>query len=258
MDLSPVKISSIRIEDPLPFSLLGPSGTLLLKKGSRVKSRADLETMAQGNDSLFIDRQDAQALKRHQEGQMLTMLARDSKLANITQAGDQVAMAKRSPARLPEVDKEADWPYLQEQAHASLRNGREAAFLEQVDRHRHQVAPRLHVLQQAPLSGPGDDDRAQYRVLLQRTGDFTPQRALIAGVIKAHIDAWRARNAMARHVEVVECANDCFFDAVHIFFDVVARTLEVNQRIGHHLARAMKRDLATTIGGYNGNIARGQ
>ena len=134
MDLSPVKISSIRIEDPLPFSLLGANGTLLLKKGSRIKSRTELEAMAQGNDSLFIDRQDAQALKRHQEGQMLTMLARDSKLANITQAGDQVALAKRSPARLPEVDKEADWPYLQEQAHAILRNGREAAFLEQIDR----------------------------------------------------------------------------------------------------------------------------
>ena len=51
----------------------------------------------------------------------------------------------------------------------------EARILEQVDRHGHQVPPRLHVLQQSPLSGPGHDDRAQHRVLLQRTGDFAPQ-----------------------------------------------------------------------------------
>ena len=84
------------------------------------------------------------------------------------------------------------------------------------------------------------------------------QHGVAVWVIKAHINARRARNAMACHAKVVECANDRFFDAVHIFFDVVARTLEVNQRLSHHLARAVERDLPTTIGSYNGNIARGQ
>jgi len=84
------------------------------------------------------------------------------------------------------------------------------------------------------------------------------QHGMAAGVVQPDVNAWRTRHAVTRHAKPAEGANHRLLDPVHILFHVVARPLQVNQRIRHHLARPVIRHLPTPIGLHHRNTPRGQ
>ena len=125
-----------------------------------------------------------------------------------------------------------------------------------------------HVQRQAVVGAVAADLDAQCRDFSQpgevRHGAGTARRAFLGalgqhgvavGVMKAHIDARCAVHAVARDAVVGQGADDGFLEAVHIFFDVVARALQVQQRVGHYLAGAVVGDLAAPVGGDDGDVA---
>ena len=60
---------------------------------------------------------------------------------------------------------------------------------------------------------------------------------------------------MAGHAKMHQRVEHGFLDAIDIFLDEVARALEVDQRINHHLTGAVKRHLAAPVGLHDGNLA---
>ena len=81
------------------------------------------------------------------------------------------------------------------------------------------------------------------------------QHGVAARVIQAHINAGRTRHTVAGDAKVLQRADHCIFQPVHIFLDEVAHALQIQQRIGHDLAGAVIRHLPTAIGCHHGNIA---
>ena len=63
---------------------------------------------------------------------------------------------------------------------------------------------------------------------------------------------------MSRDAKVHQRADDGFFNAEHILFDVIACALEVDQRVGHDLARAVKGNLSPTVRCHYSNATRRQ
>ena len=50
-------------------------------------------------------------------------------------------------------------------------------------------------------------------------------------------------------------ADHGFLDAVDVFLDEVARALQVQQRVGHHLPGAVVRHLPAAVGRHHGDVA---
>lgn len=84
------------------------------------------------------------------------------------------------------------------------------------------------------------------------------QRGVAVWGVEANINAWCPRNAMPCHAKVQQRANEGFFHTVYVLFHVIASALQVHQRISHHLAWAVVGHLPAAVGGYHGNVARGQ
>ena len=63
---------------------------------------------------------------------------------------------------------------------------------------------------------------------------------------------------MPRDAKVQQRANEGFFHAMHILFHVIARALQVHQRIGHYLAGAVVGHMSAAVGGNHGNVAGGE
>jgi len=105
-----------------------------------------------------------------------------------------------------------------------------------------------------------DAERADLAQAAERVaaGCRAGQRRVRERIVEPHIDAGRAGDPMSGHVPVRERADHRFFEPVGIFLDVVARALQVGQRIGHELARAVVGHLAAAVGLHHRNIARGQ
>ena len=55
MNLAAISLDLIRLKQPLPFSLRGPDGKLLAKKGFVVGSMESLQMVAGGRGELYID-----------------------------------------------------------------------------------------------------------------------------------------------------------------------------------------------------------
>ncbi|MNV79112.1 hypothetical protein D3C71_1726460 [compost metagenome] len=77
-------------------------------------------------------------------------------------------------------------------------------------------------------------------------------------VIQPDVDARRTAHAVACHSKVRQCADHRLFHAVDVLLDEVARALQVDQRVGHHLARAVIGDLSPPVGGDHGDRPRVQ
>ena len=65
----------------------------------------------------------------------------------------------------------------------------------------------------------------------------------------------RTRDLVAGDAEMVQRADHGFFHAVDVFLDVVARALQVDERVGDHLPRPVEGDLPAAIGGDHRNLA---
>ena len=84
------------------------------------------------------------------------------------------------------------------------------------------------------------------------------QHGVATGIIQAHVDARRAVHTVAGHVIVRQGADQGLLQPVHIFLYVVAGALQIQQRIGHHLSRAMVRDLPAAVGGHDRDVTWGK
>ena len=64
MQLIPVSVESIRINQPLPFPLMDKNGVLLAKRSFIIESREALAEISQRGGGLFIDVADSEAHHR--------------------------------------------------------------------------------------------------------------------------------------------------------------------------------------------------
>ena len=78
------------------------------------------------------------------------------------------------------------------------------------------------------------------------------------GVVQAHVDAWRASDAVACDAVFAQRVDQRGFDAEDVFLDVDRQPPQVHQRIGHHLPRAVVGDLAAAVGAHDRDVAGGQ
>jgi HD-GYP domain-containing protein (c-di-GMP phosphodiesterase class II) len=137
MNLVTVNLSSIRIGEPLPFSLRDENGILLAQKGFVVNSRDDLEQMIGLRGNLFIDFAESESHHRAYMGKLHRMVRKDQSLG-------QIAGAQMSPSGLgnpldPTNAGEPRWLDLQEQTYALLRDSNPATFRPRLDKLQEQL-----------------------------------------------------------------------------------------------------------------------
>jgi HD-GYP domain-containing protein (c-di-GMP phosphodiesterase class II) len=136
MELTPVKITTIRTDVALPFAIWDKEGRLLARSGSVIDDRRELQTLLRAREDVYIDVRDSDEHKRFHESRLMTMVMNDERIGKIAQTNSRASdlIQRAIVANTSESDSEPDWIYVQEQAHAILRNGRDEGFLGQVDR----------------------------------------------------------------------------------------------------------------------------
>lgn len=140
MELVPVKLTSVIVTEPLRFALWDEKGVLLAKKGYQFDDRRELEELVEGRDNVYIDIVDSAVHRQQHLGQMVGMLNSNVPLGRIADS-QPTAKLPDGPSfksvlerSAPEVEKDPDWPYLQEQLHAILRRTEDSVFINQLDR----------------------------------------------------------------------------------------------------------------------------
>jgi len=133
MNLVTVNVDSIRLGQPLPFTLRDEGGVLLASKGYVVRSRADLDQIIRQRGDLFIDVAESESYHRAYVGKLRTLVNEDRTLGKI--AGAQLSASDLSSRRAAEGGSgEPDWLDLQGQAHAMLRDSNPASFQNRLDK----------------------------------------------------------------------------------------------------------------------------
>ena len=72
-------------------------------------------------------------------------------------------------------------------------------------------------------------------------------------IVQPNVYAGRAQNAMPCQSNALQNLQDRMLEAEDKLLDIDALATEVDQHIGHHLPRSMKRDLPTPVGLYHRN-----
>jgi len=136
MELTPVKITTIRTDLALPFALWDKEGRLLARSGSVIDDRRELQTLLRAREDVYIDVRDSDEHKRFHESRLMTMVMNDERIGKIAQTSSRASdlIQRAVTANQTEDDSDPDWVYVQEQAHAIMRNGRDEGFLRQIDR----------------------------------------------------------------------------------------------------------------------------
>lgn len=133
MNLVTVNVDSIRLGQPLPFTLRDEGGVLLASKGYVVRSRADLDQIIRQRGDLFIDVAESESYHRAYVGKLRTLVNEDRTLGKI--AGAQLSASDLSSRRAAEGGSgEPDWLDLQGQAHAMLRDSNPASFQNRLEK----------------------------------------------------------------------------------------------------------------------------
>ena len=146
MELTPVKITTIRTDQALPFALWDKEGRLLARSGSVIDDRRELQTLLRAREDVYIDVRDSDEHKRFHESRLMTMVMNDERIGKIAQTTSRASdlIQRAANANLEEGDTNPDWVYVQEQAHAILRNGRDEGFLRQIDRLENRISRYSH------------------------------------------------------------------------------------------------------------------
>jgi HD-GYP domain-containing protein (c-di-GMP phosphodiesterase class II) len=132
MNLVNVSIDSIRLSQPLPFSLMDKGGVLLAPKGFVVVDKAYLEQIITQRGKLYIDVSESEAHRRAYVSKLHNLVREDRLLGQI--AGAEMS-AEDMPA--PSTIEDAgvtDWLNLQGQTHAMLRDGNPESFRTRLDK----------------------------------------------------------------------------------------------------------------------------
>ena len=142
MDLTPVKITTIRTDIALPFALWDKEGRLLARSGSVIDDRRELQTLLRARDDVYIDVRDSEEHQRFHQSRLLTMVMNEERIGKIADTTSRSSDRLQRAVTVGPTDNDAepDWIYVQEQAHAILRNGRDEAFLRQIDRLEHRIS----------------------------------------------------------------------------------------------------------------------
>lgn len=133
MNLVPVTTDSILVGQPLPCALLDQNGVLLASPGYMVGSRQELEVMVGQRSQIYIDADQTDNLRRGYVNRLNNLVLEDRSLGQIAEVQVSPYDAKRNKS--VDIDNdEADWLYLQHQAHALLRDHQGDTFLPRLER----------------------------------------------------------------------------------------------------------------------------
>ncbi|MES2186178.1 MAG: phosphohydrolase [Pseudomonadota bacterium] len=134
MNLIPLKPESIKLGQPLPFSLRTQDGTLLAHKGFIVGTRAQLDTMLARAGVLHIDLEESPDQARAFMNQLDTMVREQRTIGQI--ASTQMSAGKSATDKAEDAIREGppDWQELQLRATAMLKNPRAPDFLARLER----------------------------------------------------------------------------------------------------------------------------
>jgi HD-GYP domain-containing protein (c-di-GMP phosphodiesterase class II) len=132
MNLVTVNIDSIRIGQPLPFSLRDEGGVLLAHKGYVVSSRQELDLVVGRRSNLFIDVDESESQRRAYVGKLHSLVREDRPLGQIS--GAQMLTSDLDSHRDTQDTGEADWLDLQVQVNTMLRDTNPASFRLRLDK----------------------------------------------------------------------------------------------------------------------------
>ncbi|XAH23268.1 phosphohydrolase [Xylophilus sp. GW821-FHT01B05] len=134
MKLVPLKLESIRLGQPLPFSIRTAEGTLLAARGLVLEQ---LDLLAEGGGTLYVDIQESPDYHRAFMGQLDTLLRTEHTIGEIASA----RISADAPRGTAHARDEAalrtgplDWHELQIRATALLRAPQEHDFLPRLRR----------------------------------------------------------------------------------------------------------------------------
>lgn len=143
MNLVIVKADSIRIGQPLPFTLRDEGGVMLANKGYVVRSRADLDQIVALRGELYIDVAESESHHRAYMGKLYDLVREDRTLGKI--AGAQISASDLDSNRDTGNAGEPDWLDLQEQTHAMLRDSNPASFSHRLAKIQTQLRRHSHL-----------------------------------------------------------------------------------------------------------------
>jgi hypothetical protein len=141
MNLIPVNLRSLRLGQPLPFTLRNEYGVLLANKGYTITSRDEISYWTSRGMTLCVD-VDAADNHRAYVSKLYDMVRTDSTLGNIAEM--QLGTDDVAPAAATETSGIPDWTELQMRANNLLRDPRAENFLPRLDR----LYKELHTLVQ--------------------------------------------------------------------------------------------------------------
>lgn len=149
MNLVPLPVSTVRLNQPLPYHLVDKEGTLLAKKGFVIESERYLLEIANRGGGIYIDlaNPDNQSPFESQRAfvdELHTMVRKERSLGEIANARAPKDGNRKAGG---ETSDRIDWMDLQVQCNLLLRGGPSDTFVERLDA---LVATLLHQIQRNP------------------------------------------------------------------------------------------------------------
>ncbi|WP_198970330.1 HD-GYP domain-containing protein [Xylophilus sp. ASV27] len=137
MNLVPLKPDTLRLGQPLPFSLRTATGTLLAARGMVLDSRSQLDQLLEGGASLYVDIDESPEYQRAFMGQLDRLLRTDQTIGQIASARVSADVPLSEPRARTEGAARAektDWHELQLRATALLRAPKAHDFMARLQR----------------------------------------------------------------------------------------------------------------------------
>lgn len=139
MNLVTVNIESIRIGQPLPFSLRDEEGVLLAPKGYVLTGQSDLDLMLDKRVTLYIELTESENYHRAYVARLHNLINEERPLGQIADTHMSLADLDKVPdlvdiSSVNTNHDEPDWLDLQTQTHAMLRNSNPVSFLPRLNR----------------------------------------------------------------------------------------------------------------------------
>ena len=132
MNLVTVNLDTIRIGQPLLFSLWDANEILIAPKGFVINSQADLDLVVQDRTQLYMDVAESEAYRRAYVGKLRKLVTDDLALGQIAES--QFSSFDLEMPRDPVITGEPDWLDLQEQTNTMLRDSNAESFCTRLDK----------------------------------------------------------------------------------------------------------------------------
>lgn len=143
MNLVTINIDSIRLGQPLPFTLRDAGGVMLASKGYVVRKRADLDQIVAQRGELYVDVAESESHHRAYMGKLHSLVREDHALGKIAEA--QISVSDLDRNRDAANNDESDWLDLQIQTHSMLRDGNPESFQARLDKLQAQLGRNAHL-----------------------------------------------------------------------------------------------------------------